>query len=559
MNKIWLAHYPDGVPAKVKLDNAHLIDLFEQACQQYPQNIALTCHKVSLTFADVQLRVAKIAQGMRDLGVQAQDRIAIILPNCLQYPLTMFATLLIGATVVNINPLYTASEIEYILQDSQPTLVVTLDMFAEKLNNSVNKFGIKHIVVTKIADPYPWLKRTIINNLLRYISKVNPQLNYSAYNWRDLYYYQKEYTLTKHAPLSADDLAFIQYTGATTGRPKGAMLLHRNLVANIRQVLAYITPQMDNELSKQIIINALPLYHIFSLNANLCTFFFSGAENVMVPNARNIKDLIKTLNSTPFTVFNSLDSLYQKLLEHKEFTQTPHPHYRYGICGGMATRHSIAQLWKEATGLIPTNCYGLTEASPCVAMNLLNDEFNGSVGYPVPSTEVEIRDPETASKLLNHGETGLIMLRGPQIMLGYWRNPEQTAKVLDSDGWLNTGDLGYFNANGQLVISGRKTELIIVSGFNVYPAEVELVIDQLDAISEVAVIGLPDPHMGEAVYAYVVLKDHQHLTSQEIIQHCRRQLTKYKIPRAIYLVDSLPKTIVGKIDKQLLAKQAKPN
>ncbi len=549
MEKIWLKNYKPGIPAEITEDDSTLVDMFEYACKSYATNRAVTCHNVTLSFAQLRGRVLKIAQGLADLGVSHGDRVAIILPNSIQYPLTVFAVLALGSIVVNINPLYTPNEIEYVIKDSEPKIIVTLDMFADKLNGLQNRYGVEHIVYSKIADPYPWFKRTVIGLVLRFIAGVNPKLKYKPKRWFDLFNNPQE--LTSYPEVSHDDIAFIQYTGATTGRPKGAMLLHRNIVANIKQVFAVIEPQVAN-IDQQVVISALPLYHIFSLTANLFTFFFHGSENVMIPNAKNIKDLVKTMNRTPFTIFNSLDTLYNKLLDYKPFTSVKHQYYRYGICGGMATRQSVADAWYKHTGLYPTNCYGLTETSPCVSMSYFDDPFSGAVGYPVPSTEIDIRDVETGQKSLNVGENGLIYIRGPQLMKGYWRNSEQTQKALTSDGWFCSGDIGYINDKGQLVISGRQTEMIIVSGFNVYPAEIERVIDELPEVKEVAVVGYPDPDTSEAVHAFIVF-DGEHLLSQEeIIRYCRKSLTKYKMPKTITVVKELPKTLVGKIDKKAI-------
>lgn len=551
MEKVWLKSYRAEIPEFIQLDDMSLVDWFNQTCDKFATNRALTCHGVTLNFAEVSERCLKIAAGLQQLGVKHGDRVAIILPNSIQYPLTVFAAHMLGATVVNVNPLYTPAEIDYVIQNSEPKIIVVLDMFSAKLNGLLGKYGVEHIVVSKISDPYPFAKRALINFVLRYISKVNPKLSYAATSWRDLFHNSQQ--LTDKVTIKADDLAFIQYTGATTGHPKGAMLSHRNLVSNIRQVIGMIKPQMV-PLDKQVVICALPLYHIFSLNANLMTFFFSGSENVMIPNARNIKDVVKTMNNTPFTIFNSLDSLYHKLLEQKEFINTPHPHYKFGICGGMATRKSVAEEWHLRTGLYPSNCYGLTEASPCVAMNYLDDDFNGSVGYPIPSTEIDIRDVETGVSL-PQGETGVILLRGPQIMQGYWRNPEQTAKAISADGWFNTGDVGYFDELGRLFISSRVTEMIIVSGFNVYPAEVERVIDEIPQVQEIAVVGYPEENTGESVHAYIVFRGNEYLTKDDINAYCRKKLTKYKIPHHYHFVTELPKTPVGKIDKKALREE----
>ena len=549
MEKVWLNNYKANIPAEIVQDDTTIIDLFEKACKTYSNNRAVTCHNVSLTFRDVRDRVSRVAEGLARLGVIRGDRVAIILPNSIQYPISVFAIHALGAAVVNINPLYTAAEIEFVVKDSSPKVIITLDMFAEKLNGFHNKYGIEHIVLSKIADPYPVFKRTLIGLSLRYISKVKPKLNYTPKMWLDLYH--NDNTLNDYAKISYEDIAFIQYTGATTGHPKGAMLLHRNIVSNIKQIFAVLDAQVA-EMDKQIVITALPLYHIFSLTANLYTFFLHGSENVMIPNAKDIKSLIKTMNTTPFTIFNSLDTLYNKLLETPLFMNSKHPTYKYGICGGMATRESVAKNWQQHTGLYPTNCYGLTESSPCVSMNYFDDEFSGAVGYPVPSTEIDIRSLDEEQKSLQINEKGLIFIRGPQLMLGYWNNPEQTKKALSEDGWFNTGDIGFINEKGQLVISGRETEMVIVSGFNVYPAEVEQVVDMMPQVHEVAVVGYPAEETGESVHAFIVLSGNKLLTRDEIRAHCRKNLTKYKMPKTITIVEELPKTLVGKIDKKAL-------
>ncbi len=550
MNKPWLKKYRTGIPSEITCDESTLIEWLEHACQKYPNNHAITCHKVSLTYSELMDRVLRVAQGLSDLGVKDGDRVAIILPNYLQYPISVFAVLILGACVVNINPLYTSSEIEFVVQNSQPSVVICLDMFSAKLNDINTTYGIKHIITSKIADTYPLAKRYLINFFMRYIAKVNPKLNYEHISWRNLFY--NKVKLSNPHNITCNDLAFIQYTSATTGQPKGAMLLHRNIVANIKQVMAVTMPQIK-EIDKQVVICALPLYHIFSLTANLLLFMFNGAEIVMIPNARNIKDVVRTMNNTPFTVFNSLDSLYHKLLEQKDFVNTPHPNYKYGICGGMATRQSVAEEWHKVTGVYPSNCYGLTEASPCVTMNYLDDVFTGTVGLPVPSTAIEMRDVETMSSLLAHGLAGVIFIRGPQILAGYWQNLEQTSKVLSPEGWFYTGDIGYIDENGVLCITSRVTEMIIVSGFNVYPAEIERVLDGLPNIKDVAVVGKPNEHTGEGVHAYIVFNDGEELSENLIIQHCRKSLTKYKLPHFFHFIDELPKTPVGKIDKKKLA------
>ena len=549
MEKIWLSHYKPGIPTGLEIEYTTLVDLFAEACNKFPDHRSITCHGVSFTYDEVRQKVIQFANGLQSLGVEKGDRVALVLPNSLQYPIAHFAILALGAVVVNVNPLYTVDEMEYILQDSTPKVVICFDMFAEKLNNAVKKSQTEHVVMTHFADPYPFFKRKVINGFLRYIAKVNPKLSYKPIMWRDLF--SMPIKTTSFARINHEDLAFIQYTGATTGRPKGAMLTHANMVANVRQVSAVIEAQVK-DWSIQISMNALPLYHIFSLHSNLYVPFFHGAESVMVPNARNIKSLVRLMNKTPFTIFNSLDSLYHKLLETPAFTKLDHSGYKYGICGGMPLRDSVAKRWQDLTGVIPANCYGMTEACPCISMSYFDQEYNGSAGYPAPSTDVEIRRLEDQSKICESGEAGVIYLRGPQFTKGYWKNPEATAKAFDADGWLISGDVGYFNESAQLVVSGRTSEMIIVSGFNVYPAEVERVIDVLTDVKEVAVVGLPNNDTGECVQAFVVLRENSMLTPEQIIIHSRKLLSKYKAPRRVYIIDELPKTLVGKVDKKLL-------
>lgn len=548
MDKVWLNNYKAGIPAEIQLDQKTLIDLFDEVCNKYPHNRAVSCHGEVFNFTEVRDHVLKVAKGLADLGVKAGDRVALVLPNSIQYPVCVFAILALGAIVVNINPLYTPSEMEYVIGNSEPKVVIILDMFAEKLNGFHDKYGIRHIIVSKFADPYPFWKRCLIGLVLRYVSKVNPQLSYQPKAFFDLFNYSGQ--LTEYSQVNNENIAFIQYTGATTGHPKGAMLLHRNIVANVYQIYEVIGNQVP-DLDKQVVISALPLYHIFSLTANLFTFFFKGSENVMIPNAKDLKDLVRTMNKTPFTVFNSLDTLYSKLLDYPPFVKATHKYYRYGICGGMPTRQSVADAWFKHTGMYPTNCYGLTETSPAVSMSYFDDSFNGSVGFPLPSTEINIKDSRTGQNL-GIGENGLIQVRGPQLMTGYWNNEEQTHKAIDAEGWFTTGDIGYIDEKGHLFISGRETEMIIVSGFNVYPAEIELVIDELPEIQEVAVVGCPDEATGEAAHVFIVFHEGMSLTEEQIVKHCNRKLAHYKRPRTINFVMELPKTLVGKIDKKAI-------
>ncbi len=555
--KLWLKNYPVGVIHDIDVSSETLIDLFDKVCKQNSNNEAISCHDVILTFAEVNQLVNKFANGLVKLGVNKGDRVAIIMPNTLQYVISLFAILKLGAVVVNINPLYTEIEMAYILQDSGTKLAIIFDLIAHKLNLLYNKNNLKHIVVTSIGDLYPFIKRNIMHFIIKYIKRNNSKYTYPATNFTSLIdndeFVDTHNKFTPHY----QDLAFIQYTGATTGKPKGAMLSHYNVVANIHQIHAWLKPQCTN-LSEQIVINCLPLYHIFSLTANLFTFFFCGSKNVMITNPRDTKELVNTLVKSNFTIFNALDTLYNHLLSSPDFNAHKYPFFKYSVAGGMPSRETVANNWCKATGVVPSNCYGMTETSPAITMNFMSiaeNKFDGSVGFPIPSTEIQIRGL-TNNEELPFGETGLIWVRGPQVMLAYWNAPEQTAKVIDKHNWLNTGDIGYLNPKGKLFISSRQSDMIIVSGFNVYPVEIENAIDSILYIKESAVIGIDDPTSGEKVVAFVVFKENKFMLENEIILNLKKQLTSYKIPREIIIQQyDLPKTLLGKIDKKALHQQ----
>lgn len=553
MEKIWLKHYPADVPAEIEKTNETLVDFLEDACKKYPNNRAFTSHGETLTFKKSHTYINNLAASLTKLGVQKGDRVAVILPNLSQYPISIFAILKIGAIVVNINPLYTENEMGYILQDSGAKVAIVLNMIAKNLNNLYGKNNLQHIIVTKVPDLYPFIKRAIMNFVIKYIKRTNTDYLYKAHSFKDMVL--KESNLNLKNEVISSDIAFLQYTGATTGRPKGAMLLHSNIVANILQIKLWIKPWAP-DLDKQIVIDALPLYHIFSLTANLFTFFFAGSENIMIPNPRDVQSTIEVLKKFPFTIFSALDTLYNHLLNSPEFTRNKYPYFKYSVAGGMVARESVANRWFKETNVMPSNCYGLTETSPAVTMNPFDNTFDNSVGFPIPSTEVEIRDQENGS-LLPINSIGLIFVKGPQVMKGYWNNPEKTAHVLDKDGWFNTGDCGYLNELGKLFISGRQNDMIIVSGFNVYPVEVEQVLDKIPEVKEAVVVGSIYEPTGERVNAFVVLKPNMSITESEIIKKCKKDLANYKIPHRIFIINELPKTLVGKIDKKRLSDKLK--
>ncbi len=552
MQKVWQKSYDPKTPYEINTNDKSLVDLFDGVCTKYSDKRAVTCHGENLTFEQVGQLVNNLSESLIKLGVKPGDRVAVIMPNIIQYPITVFSILKIGAVVVNINPLYTESEMSYILQNSGAQVAFVMDAMARTLNKIHESGILKQIIVTSLADHYSFFKRHIFNFAIKYIKKINTSYTYKAHSYRDLLNGECDSQIS-FPKVKNTDIAFIQYTGATTGHPKGAILYHSCIVSNLCQIHAWVLSFMDN-ISDQVVINALPLYHIFSLTANLFTFFFVGAENVMIPNPRDIKDVVSILNSTPYTVFSGLDTLYNHLLNDERFRKSDFSKYKYSIAGGMPARQSVADLWYKVTGVHFTNCYGLTETSPAVTMNKIGDIFDGSVGYPISSTEVQIVDVNTHIPLAI-GEHGLIWVRGPQVMGGYWNNPEQTKKALNEDGWFNTGDIGYLNEKGQLYISSRETELIIVSGFNVYPVEVELELDLIPQIKESAVIGRSDENTGESVNAFVVLHTKGSITEIDIRKKCKEKLAGYKVPKNVYIVDSLPKTLVGKIDKVNLAKK----
>jgi long-chain acyl-CoA synthetase len=552
MEKIWLKHYPPGVASEIHLTGETLVSMADAAFIKYPNSMAFKCHGVSKTFAEISVYVETLAASLAEVGIKRGDRVAIIMPNIIQYPISVFAILKLGAIVVNINPLYTPSEIEFVLQNSGAKVAIVLDVMAAKLDSLYAKKLLKEVIVTKIGDTYPYWKRMLFNFIIKYVKRVNVGYAYTAHNFRKLIYADKK--LHVQPEVVDTDTAFIQYTGATTGKPKGAILTHRNIIANILQVHTWIEPQVNGGFEKKILIGALPLYHIFSLTANLLAFFSSGCGNVLVPNPRNVDELIGVLKNNKFFIFNALDTLYNLLLNSPDFVAAKFPSFKYSVAGGMPAHASVAKKWFEVTGVYPSNCYGMTEASPAVTLNLFDNTFDGSVGFPIPSTELEIRGLKT-SEVLPQGEIGLIYIRGPQVMSGYWNNPVASKDAFDENGWFNTKDVGYLNEHGKLFLTGRQSEMIIVSGFNVYPAEVEEVLHEFTQIKEAAVIGVDDEESGEAVVAYIVLKPNQQIDELEIRKRCKEKLTGYKLPRNIIIVDELPKTLVGKIDKAALIKQ----
>lgn len=551
--KPWLKSYDQNVPATIQTNEYQTLDqLIDATFIKFANREAFSCHGVVINYHEAMVIVRKIAYSLDQFQVKKGDRVAIMLPNCLQYPLIIFAIIKLGAAVVNINPLYTANEVQKIVSDAEPKVVFVLEQFAHHLDNIYDKFGIRQVITTKLTDLYPFIKRKIIDFVICYIKKNRAQHSFKAkaQSFHELISNAAE--KNSYPKINQEDVAFLQYTGGTSGTPKGVILLHKNIIANLMQINLWIQ-DIIKDYPHHIVINALPLYHIFSLSANLLTFFTNGGHNVMIVNPKDMKDLIRNLKSSKFTIFNGLNTLYNALLHNDEFLTAHFPYFKYSISGGMAIRPSVAALWEKTTKVTIRNCYGMTETSPAISMNKMHGDFSESVGFPISSTDIKICNVSDKS-VLPIGEIGNIFVRGPQVMHGYWKREDLTRSAIQ-DGWLNTEDLGYIDQKGMLYITGRTKEIIIVSGFNVYPSEVEDVISKIEGVREVAVVGISNDSYGEEVYAFIIPDENIALSGDSIINHCRNMLTKYKVPRKVIFAKNLPKSAIGKIVKKDLIKE----
>ena len=550
MEKIWLKSYPSGVPAEINPDTYQSIaDMFEQTCAQFKKSPAFTCMGVTLTFNEIdQLSLAIAAYFQQELKLKKGDRIAIMLPNVLQYPVVLFGALRAGLTVVNVNPLYTPPELVHQLKDSGAETIVVLANFVGTVEKALSDTPLKHVIVTQLGDLFPHVKRMLVNFVVKYIKKKVPLANIPhSLSFRKLLRKGKQLTFHPVA-IKPQDIAFLQYTGGTTGVAKGAMLTHRNIVSNVLQAEAWFSPLFSQ--GQEIIITALPLYHIFSLTANCLFVSKIGGLNVLIVNPRDIIGMIKEMKKFKFTVITGVNTLFNALLKHQDFSQLNFSSLKVSLGGGMAVQRVVADRWKNATGVPLLEAYGLTETSPCAVVNPVSlKEYNGTVGLPVPSTDVCILD--SAEHELPLGQAGELAIKGPQVMYGYWRNPGETQKVFTKDGWLLTGDIALVNEQGYVKILERKKDMILVSGFNVYPNEIEDTLVKLQGVREAAVIGVTDENSGEAVKAFIVKED-PNLTVNDVIHYCRKNLTGYKIPKYIEFCLDLPKSNVGKILRRQL-------
>lgn len=550
-NRPWLASYPPTMPDEVDPSQyANLAELVESSLKQHASKIAFHCSGTDVSYADLERLSAAFASHLQKHGFQRGDRFALMMPNILQYPIALMGCLRLGVTVVNCNPLYTPRELSHQLRDAGAKGILVIENFANVLQEVIADTEVKHVVLTGLGDRLSWWKGPGLNFLVRHVAKLVPAFDFkNAIRFNDALADGAGGKFTRES-ITHDDIAFLQYTGGTTGVSKGAVLTHRNIIANVMQCRAWLFGfENPNEAARDdCVIAALPLYHIFALTA--CTFVYVtiGAKVVLITNPRDVPAFVRTLSEHKFTVVPGVNTLFTALMNHEDFAALDFSNLRYGLGGGMAVQRATAEEWKRITGKPLIEAYGLTETSPGATINAVVDEgYNASIGLPIPSTEVRLRKDDNTWVALDDYETaGEICIRGPQVMRGYYNRPEETAKVLDSDGWLATGDVGKMDALGRFYIVDRKKDMILVSGFNVYPNEIEGVVAMHAGVLEVAAVGVPDGKSGEVVKIFIVRKDPA-LTSAQVLAHCREQLTGYKIPKYVEFRNELPKTNVGKI------------
>ncbi len=553
MEKIWLKSYPPGIPAEIDVNEyASVRDIFEEAVRKFADRPSFTCMGKSITFAELDTLSEAFGAYLQSIGCKKGTRVALMMPNILQYPVCVFGTLRAGCTVVNVNPLYTARELEHQLADSGAEVIVVVENFAHTLQTVMARTRVRQVIVTSIGELLGF-KGIIVDLVLRHVKKMIPAWSLpGSTHLRTVLAEGRRHKL-ESVPVSHDDIAFLQYTGGTTGVAKGAMLLNRNMVANMLQARAWVRPFLGDQ--RQIVIAPLPLYHIFSLTANCLVFTSLGGENILIPNPRDIPGFVKELAKYKFTAIMGVNTLFNALVNNPDFAKLDFSALKLTLGGGMAVQEAVAHRWKQVTGTPLIEAYGLTETSPAATVNPLDlPEYNGSIGLPIPSTEVELRDD--SGKAVKLGERGEICIRGPQVMAGYWQRPDETAKVMDKDGWFASGDIGVMDERGYVSVVDRKKDMILVSGFNVYPNEIEAVVAMHPGVLECAAIGVPDPKSGEAVKLYVVKRD-EAVTADDILKHCRQHLTAYKVPREVEFRTELPKSNVGKILRRELRDEAK--
>ncbi|HXH03408.1 MAG TPA: long-chain-fatty-acid--CoA ligase FadD [Candidatus Competibacteraceae bacterium] len=546
MDKIWLKRYPPGVPAEIDPDRyPSLVDIFEQSCARFRERPAFANLGHAMSFAELNARSRDMAAYFqKELGLKRGERVAIMMPNLLQYPVVLFGVLRAGLTVVNVNPLYTPRELKHQLNDAGTTAIVIMANFAHVLAEVIAETPVKYVIVTEAGDMLPWLKGTLVNVVVRYLKKMVPPYRLpGAVSLRQALARGRALDFER-VLLDGEDLAFLQYTGGTTGVAKGAMLSHRNMVANTEQISAWVGSGLED--GREVVITALPLYHIFCLTVNCMVFLKHGGLNVLITNPRDIPGFVAELARWRFTAISGVNTLFNALVNNEDFKKLDFSSLKLAVGGGMAVQQTVAEQWQRITGVHLLEGYGLTESSPVVSINPTDlHQYSGSIGLPVSSTEIALRDDE--GREVPPGEPGELCVRGPQVMRGYWQRPEETARTLTPDGWLLTGDVARIDEQGLLYIVDRKKDMILVSGFNVYPNEIENVVAGCPGVLEVACIGVPDDKSGEAVKIFVVPKPGANLSAEAVREYCKENLTGYKVPRHIEFRKELPKSNVGKI------------
>ena len=550
MEKIWLKNYQTGVANEIDInDFKSVVEVFERSVNKFRDRPAMACMDKILSYGELDTLSANFASYLQnDLKLAKGSRVAIMMPNLLQYPICVFGALRAGCTVVNVNPLYTPRELEHQLKDAGVEAIVILENFANVLEDVIARTPVKNVVIAAIGDMLGFPKAMIVNFVVRKVKKMVPPWQINGHTrFNDALALGSKHPLKK-VDIGHNDIAFLQYTGGTTGVAKGAMLLHKNIIANMLQAGQWVAPAVRD--GQEIIVTALPLYHIFSLTANLMVFTELGAMNILITNPRDIPGFIKELKKYKVTSMTGVNTLFNALLNHPDFKTVDFSSWRLVLGGGMAVQQSVADRWKQITGTALIEAYGLTETSPAACINPLDlKAYNGTIGLPIPSTDIELRDNDGNPVAI--GEAGELCIRGPQVMAGYWQRPEETAKIIDDRGFLATGDVAIITPDGFVKLVDRKKDMILVSGFNVYPNEIEDVVALHPGVLEVACVGVPDEKSGEVVKIFVVKKDPQ-LTEADLIAHCKTNLTGYKIPKAVEFRTELPKTNVGKILRRAL-------
>lgn len=545
MEKIWLQSYQEGVRAEVDVRAySSIIDVLHTSVKKFGPQPSFSNMGTTLTYTQTATLVNQFTSYLQNvLKLQKGERVAIMMPNVLQYPVAVFGVLQAGGVVVNVNPLYTPRELAHQLIDSGATAIIVLENFAHTVEKVLEQTSLKQVIVASMGDMLGWLKGTLVNFMLRKVKKmVKPFHIPQSITFPQALALGKKQRFTP-VPLGLEDLALLQYTGGTTGISKGAMLTHGNIVANMQQASEWIKANLVP--GQEVVVTPLPLYHIFSLTVNIMIFANAGSKNILITNPRDINALVKVLQSNRVTVMSGVNTLFNALIHNEKFKKIDFSSWKLVLGGGMATQKNVAQEWKAITGVPIIDAYGLTEASPGVCANPLNNpEYTGTAGLPVSNTDIEIRDDN--GKVLGIGEVGELWVQGPQVMKGYWNRPEETAKVLDSRGFVATGDMAEIDAKGYVRLVDRKKDMILVSGFNVYPNEIEEIVAAMPEVLEVACIGVPNEKTGEAIKLFVVKRDPA-LTREQIIAYCRQNLTGYKVPKDIEFCEELPKSAVGKI------------